>query len=65
MQHGFRAMGSPCRVHLYLDEAAVGRNVMNAVVAEVLRLEKKYSRYRQDSLAAQIMAAAQTGAGGE
>lgn len=54
-------MGSPCTVHLYMDEhsAAVA---MDSVVAEVFRLEKKYSRYREDSLASSIMRAAASGA---
>jgi FAD:protein FMN transferase len=46
----FRAMGSPCALHLY----AGGRSALDAVAeraqALVLELEAKYSRYRDDSV---------------
>jgi thiamine biosynthesis lipoprotein len=54
----FRAMGSPCALHLY------GRNaerVAGAAIAEVERLERKYSRYRADSVASRINRSAGTG----
>lgn len=49
LRHRFRAMGSPCALHLYGGLAAV-----DAAVSEVARLERKYSRYRADSLASRI-----------
>jgi thiamine biosynthesis lipoprotein len=46
-------MGSPCELRLYGEHAA---SAAQAIHAEVLRLEAKYSRYREDSLAARINA---------
>lgn len=48
----FRAMGSPCSVHLYMEQKSDA--LMDLVLSEVFRLEKKYSRYRDDSVAADI-----------
>ena len=47
----FRAMGSPCQLLVYATEAEA---ILEAGRAEVLRLEAKYSRYREDSLATRI-----------
>src|SRR5262245_43122389 len=48
-RYSFRAMGSPCELHLY----GPTRAAIDAVAAEaralVERLEQKYSRYREDS----------------
>jgi thiamine biosynthesis lipoprotein len=52
-RHRFRAMGSPCTLHVYAE-----RDAVDAAVAEVARLERKYSRYRPDSLASRINASA-------
>ncbi|RLT94548.1 MAG: FAD:protein FMN transferase [Ketobacter sp.] len=54
-------MGSPCTLHLYLDATANADAVIQTVECEVLRLEQKFSRYRNDSLAADIMQAAARG----
>lgn len=53
LQHSFRAMGTVCEVELF---AAPGqaRSVLAAILAEVARLEKRYSRYRPDSLLSEI-----------
>ncbi len=57
---GFRAMGSPCRLHLWGRERdAADARARLAPLAEicrreVLRLERKFSRYRDDSLASRI-----------
>jgi FAD:protein FMN transferase len=48
----FRAMGSPCEVRVY--GGAEAEATLAAARAEVARLEAKYSRYRDDSLAARI-----------
>jgi thiamine biosynthesis lipoprotein len=48
----FRAMGSPCEVRL--EGVAGAEEIARAARAEVLRLEAKYSRYRDDSLATRI-----------
>jgi FAD:protein FMN transferase len=47
---GFRAMGSPCALHLYAETPAEARGLAAACRAELARLEAKYSRYRDDSL---------------
>ena len=49
----FKAMGSPCELRLY-GEPARTAEVARAAQAEVVRLEAKYSRYREDSLATRI-----------
>jgi len=49
----FRAMGSPCELHVYAGDADA-HATLAAGQAEVLRLEAKYSRYREDSLATRI-----------
>ncbi len=48
----FKAMGSPCELRLY--GGAEAEAALRAAQAEVMRLEAKYSRYREDSLAARI-----------
>jgi thiamine biosynthesis lipoprotein len=47
----FRAMGSPCALHLYGRSA---EQIAEAAIAEVARLERKYSRYLPDSVASRI-----------
>lgn len=53
-RHPFRAMGCPCELRLYAEESELGDAVAKAAVDEVLRLEQKYSRYREDSVASAI-----------
>jgi thiamine biosynthesis lipoprotein len=48
--HTFKAMGGPCEVRLYAPNAARAQACAAAAQAEILRLERKYSRYREDSL---------------
>ena len=50
----FRAMGSPCEFQLWATDRASAKRVAEAAAAEVGRLEQKYSRYREDSLASRI-----------
>ena len=50
----FRAMGSPCELRLYAPSEREARQVAEAARAEIERLERKYSRYRDDSLATRI-----------
>src|SRR5258705_13840064 len=47
-------MGSPCELHLYGDSRAEIDAVAAAAVQLVLGLERKYSRYRDDSVVAAI-----------
>lgn len=61
--HAFRAMGSPCRVCVgdaARDPARAARAVQ-ALVAEVARIEQHWSRYRDDSVVSRINAAAGSG----
>lgn len=55
---GFRAMGSPCELLLFGASRKALSPVAIAARNEVLRLEHKYSRYRDDSLATRINACA-------
>ena len=43
-------MGGPCEVQLYAADAAAAHAAGAAAEAEVRRLERKYSRYRDDSV---------------
>jgi thiamine biosynthesis lipoprotein len=56
-------MGSPCALHLYAESAAQLDAAAAAAADEVTRLERKYSRYRADSLATAINASAGDPAG--
>ncbi|MBI5721518.1 MAG: FAD:protein FMN transferase [Burkholderiales bacterium] len=55
----FGAMGSDCEVHIagHVSEDHA-RNAAQAAIAEVQRIEAKYSRYRADSVVSRINAAA-------
>ena len=55
-------MGTVCELQLFADDAAQARVAALAVIADVERLEAKYSRYRPDSLLSRINAAAGSGA---
>lgn len=46
----FAAMGSPCEVQLCPPDPAQAPALAHAVIAEVRRIEYKYSRYRDDSV---------------
>ena len=48
----FHAMGGPCALHLYLTEQT--KHFCLQVAAEVIRIEKKYSRYLAQSCLSQI-----------
>jgi thiamine biosynthesis lipoprotein len=50
----FRAMGSPCELHLYAETDEHAESVAARAIGEVARLERKYTRYRDDSLTAEI-----------
>jgi thiamine biosynthesis lipoprotein len=53
-RHPFRAMGSRCEIRLYSSSEAEAAAVARLAMADVLRLEAKYTRYRDDSLTAAI-----------
>lgn len=46
----FRAMGSPCEVQLYSDDKRYAQRVADKAMADVWRIEARYSRYREDSV---------------
>lgn len=50
----FKAMGSPCELRLYSDTKNFAKTVAEEAIDEVKRLEKKYSRYRDDSITSKI-----------
>jgi len=60
-RHDFKAMGCPCEIQLVAADVATARSAFDAVVADVRRLEEKYSRYRDDSLLSAINAVAARG----
>lgn len=55
---GFQAMSSRCEIRLEGDDEAVLAGAAQAAIAEVRRIEQKYSRYRADSIVSRINAAA-------
>ncbi len=57
----FHAMGGPCSVQLYAPDVASADVALTAAETEILRIERKYSRYRDDSVIARINAAAGSG----
>jgi thiamine biosynthesis lipoprotein len=61
VEHSFKAMGGPARLRLEVNDPAVAEDAVAAAVAEVERLEQKYSRYREDSLTTAINNAAGSG----
>ncbi len=54
-------MGGPCSLRLYGSGRDELKFIADQAIAEVLRLEQKYSRYRSDSVTATINKSAQTG----
>lgn len=57
----FMAMGSPCRLRLARLDEARARALAEEVVAEVRRIEAKFSRYRADSVVSRINVSAGSG----
>jgi len=46
----FKALGSVCDIQLYAENNAQAKKIADLVIADVQRIEKKYSRYREDSV---------------
>jgi FAD:protein FMN transferase len=61
LSHRFFAMGGDCAVHLCTASKSEFEDLAEAVEAEVVRIEKRYSRYRADSELSRINAAAAAG----
>jgi thiamine biosynthesis lipoprotein len=53
-KHQFKAMGGPCQCHLWHDSESAADTLFETLEQEVLRLERKYSRFRTDSLISKI-----------
>lgn len=47
-------MGCPCEIRVYAEHAAQAGESIDAAIAEVERLDRKYSLYRDDSLLSEI-----------
>lgn len=60
-RYPFRAMGSHCEIRLYASSEEPAGASARAAIADVLRLEAKYSRYRDDSVTAAINRVAAAG----
>jgi len=50
----FKAMGSACEVVLAAATSEEAKVIAQAAITEVLRIERKYSRYTSDSVIAKI-----------
>lgn len=50
----FKAMGCPCEIQIIHESRITAKKVAQALIADVNRLEVKYSRYRDDSFLSQI-----------
>ncbi len=57
----FKALGSNCEIQLYATDSNQGQNVANLVIADVQRIEHRYSRYRADSVLTTINRTANQG----
>lgn len=57
----FSAMGSPCELLLCAPDRSTAEQAARAAIAEVQRIEHKYSRYRSDSVIGILNAAAGNG----
>ncbi|WP_219319494.1 FAD:protein FMN transferase [Methylovirgula sp. HY1] len=60
-QFAFFAMGSPCSLCLYAKAQDMAKEIADAAIEEVRRIERKYSRYLGDSLLSGINRVARTG----
>jgi len=47
-------MGTPCEIQLFAKSQHLAKRISDTVIADVQRLEAKYSRYRNDSLLSTI-----------
>jgi thiamine biosynthesis lipoprotein len=50
----FTAMASPCSLHIDTQDEALARQAAQQAIAEVYRIEQKFSRYREDSVVSRI-----------
>lgn len=59
--YDFKAMGTPCDIQLFAKTATRAKQVAELAIADVRRLEMRYSRYRGDSFLSKINRVAATG----
>ncbi|AEG01098.1 FAD:protein FMN transferase [Methylomonas methanica] len=57
----FKAMGTPCDLQLFAPDPATAQKVADLAIQDIQRLERKYSRYRDDSLLSDINRVADQG----
>jgi len=55
----FKAMGSTCELQLYCENPVTAREIAALAIADVQRIEQRYSRYRADSILSAINQVAQ------
>ena len=60
-RHAWQAMGSPCELQLFAREPAHAAHAVALAVAEVERLEARYSRFRPDSFLSELNRVAAAG----
>jgi thiamine biosynthesis lipoprotein len=60
-RYAFKAMGSPCDIQLFAGTHDKAKQVADAAIADVHRLEALYSRYRSDSFLSAINRVAANG----
>jgi thiamine biosynthesis lipoprotein len=53
-RYPFKAMGAPCEIQLYAESHTEAKRVSGLAMADVHRLESRYSRYRSDSFLSAI-----------
>ncbi len=46
----FKAMGTPCEIQLFAVRYATAQRIAGLAIADINRLESRYSRYRNDSI---------------
>lgn len=61
IKHDFTGMGCPCSIQIEHADAPTAKAAITAAIAEVARLDGKYSHYRDDSLLAVWCASAGSG----
>ena len=57
-QFSFKAMGSFCEIQLFDESRINAKSIVKQLAGEVTRLEKKYSRFRDDSFLTKINSSA-------
>jgi thiamine biosynthesis lipoprotein len=53
-RHVFKAMGTSCEIQLFAPTGEAAKRTADAAIADIARLEARYSRYRGDSFLSEI-----------